>query len=119
MEEDYEALVGLARQTLDLPSTGSFLNAWRVKQERTSQPIERVLVPRDSEGELVQTSVQGYEKGKTELSEPVDGITQLPDVLQELIGLVEEAREGYVRGEEDRTVIEKVKSVLGDEFSGM
>ncbi|KAI0693265.1 hypothetical protein BC835DRAFT_1253549, partial [Cytidiella melzeri] len=104
---DFTSLVALANQANELPRTGSFMNMWCLKRARTSQPIERLFVPLTS-GELVQTSVQGYEKGLTELKERVGEYTTLPGVLQELFGLVEEARAGYVRGEEDKAVIEKV-----------
>ncbi|KAI0093596.1 hypothetical protein BDY19DRAFT_881625 [Irpex rosettiformis] len=112
---DWDGLVGLAGETVDLPKTGKFWNAWKVRQERTSQPIDRLLVATSESGELVETSVQGWEKGKTELSEPVGEIAQLPPVLDELVGLVREGREGYVKGEEDKIVIGKIKDVLGVE----
>ncbi|KAI0818550.1 hypothetical protein BC629DRAFT_1278273 [Irpex lacteus] len=112
---DWEGLVGLAGKTAGLPKTGTFWNTWRVKQERTSQPIDRILVASSEEGELDETSVQGWDSGKTELSESVGETTQLPDVLQEFVGLVREGREGYRRGEEDKAVIAKVKDVLGVE----
>ena len=54
------------------------------------------------------------EKGKTELKEPVDGITDLPAVLVELFGLVLEARDGWELGQDDKSTIQKVKNVLGD-----
>ncbi|KAI0341737.1 hypothetical protein BDW22DRAFT_269156 [Trametopsis cervina] len=108
---DFTGLVSLAKQTVDLPPTGSSMNAWRIAQPRTSQPIERLFVP-GPDGQLVQTSVQGYEKGKTELSKPVGDTDQLPPLLEELFGLIGEARDGYVRGEEDAATIRKVKVVL-------
>ncbi|CAL1704906.1 unnamed protein product [Somion occarium] len=111
--DDFTGLSDLARQTLDLPSTGSFMNAWRIAQRRTDQPIERLFVP-GSTTALVETSVQGYEKGKTELKTPVGDIHELPEVLHELFGLIAEARDGYERGKEDEDTISKVKAVLGD-----
>lgn len=112
--EDFAGLVSLAQQTVDLPSTGSFMNAWRVAQPRTSQPIERLFVV-GQDGRLVETSVQGYEKGKTELQAPVGNIDHLPPLLYELFGLIAEAREGYEMGQEDSTVIAKVRAVLQEQ----
>ena len=111
----WDAFVDLARQTVSLPKTGKFWNTWKVKQERTSQPIDRILVASAGSGELVETSVQGWEKGKTELSEPVGDITQLPKVLDEFVELEREGRDGYVKGEEDKEIIRKVKAVIGAE----
>lgn len=112
--DEWDAIVDMARKTLNLPKTGKFWNTWRVKQERTSQPIDRILVA-SAGGELAEESVQGWAKGKTELSEPVGEITRLPQVLDEFVELVREGRDGYVKGEEDKEIIKKVKGVLGVE----
>lgn len=110
-DTDFAGLVSLAQQTLDLPETGTFRNTWRVKQSRTSQPIERLLVPAAG-GALHETCVQGFEKDKRELTAPIQDSTELPEVLWELFGLVEESRNGYKRGEEDKDMISKVKETL-------
>lgn len=110
---DFEGIMKLAKDTLALPATGSFLNTWRIKQARTEQPIERLYVP-STESEVKVTSVQGYDGSQRELKGPVDGVTELPDTLWELVGLVLEARSGFERGQEDKDVIAKVKSVLDD-----
>lgn len=118
-QEDFDGIVSLAKQTVDLPQTGSFMNTWRLERETTSMPIERLFVPApaspiaDSEG-LVQTSVYGYAKGVGKLKSSVGGITELPDLLKQLFGLFEEARGGYQRGQEDKDVIRKVRDVVGD-----
>jgi len=108
---DFDGITELAKQTTILPDTGLYLNTWRVKQARTEQPFERLHVP-IADGEVKTVSVQGYDGVKRLLDEPVEGIVELPDVLWELIELVLEARKDYVRGEEDKEVIEKVKAVL-------
>lgn len=116
--EDFDAIVRLARRTLneeELPQAETYLNTWMVKQSRTEQPIARIYVPVVEGGEFGEvklTSVQGYDGKARELAEPVKALTQLPDVLWELFGLVLEARNGYVRDEEDKEMIRKVKAAL-------
>ncbi|KIP09503.1 hypothetical protein PHLGIDRAFT_18604 [Phlebiopsis gigantea 11061_1 CR5-6] len=112
--DDFAGLNVLARGTINLPDTGSFRNTWRVKQTRTSQPIERLLVP-TSDSALREVSVQGYDKEKRDLSAPVTEYTQLPDTLWELFGLIAESREGYERGQEDVKLIGRVKELLVEE----
>ncbi|KAI0082738.1 hypothetical protein K474DRAFT_1654890 [Panus rudis PR-1116 ss-1] len=112
---DFAGLTHLAQGTLKLPPTGLFMNTWKVAQRRTDNPIERLYVPK-AEGDLVQTSVQGYEKGKKELKAPVGDIRELPDVLHEFFGLVAEARTGYERGREDKEFLSRVKAVLGNDI---
>lgn len=110
-QEDFEGLETLARASLELPPTELPMNTWRISQRRTDQPIHRLHVPRSAD-EIVETGVQGFEKGKKVLKEPVAGITELPEVLHEIIGLVVEGREGYERGKANEEVISKVKGVL-------
>jgi len=110
-DTDFSGLVNLAKRTPDLPQTGSFMNTWRIRQDRTSQPIDRLFVPVNDE--LVQTSVQGWERGKKELVTPVGDITELPDVLYDFFGLALEARQGYEKSREDQDVIGQVKAVVG------
>jgi len=110
--DHFAGITLLAKQTLELPSTNSFRNSWRIDQQRTEQPIERLLVPTKEGQNFKQTGVQGFEKGKKMLKEKVGDLTELPDVLYELFGLVAEAREGYVRGGEDTETISEVKAVL-------
>jgi hypothetical protein len=112
-QADYEGLVALADKVNTLPESGGFRNTWKVKQERTSQPIERLLIA-TSASDIKQTSVQGFSKEKKELKEPVGDIKELPDSLFEFTGLVLEAREGWERGKEDKEWVSKVKDLLGD-----
>lgn len=112
--EDFEGLRSLAQQTADLPQTGIFMNTWRIAQPRTSQPIERLVVFGE-DGQKVQTSVQGYERGMTQLQTPVGDYTDLPTTLYTLFGLILEARDGYERGQEDEGIIDEVKALLQDE----
>ncbi|KAH8106729.1 hypothetical protein BXZ70DRAFT_1074520 [Cristinia sonorae] len=118
---DFEGLSSLASHTVEggkVPETGMYLNAWRVKQMRTEQPFERLYVPVPEEGlkkkKVKVTSVQGFDGKQRELREPVEGLTELPDVLWDLTGLVLEARSGFVKGEEDEHVIAKVLALLDE-----
>ncbi len=114
-DTDFAGLSALARHVLTLPQTGSFMNAWRIVRPITSQPIERLFVP-DSSGQLVQTSVQGFEKEhRNQLKTPVGQYTELPSVLSELFGLITEARAGYQKGVEDSSVIAKVKAIVEEQ----
>lgn len=109
--DDFAGLNALAKETLDLPETGSFRNTWRVKQMRTSQPIDRLFVS-TSGNALREVSVRGYDKEKRDLSVPVTEHTQLPDTLWELFGLIVESREDYEQGQEDAKLIGQVKELL-------
>ena len=113
---DINGLLDLGRQTLDLPIASEWRNIWMIKHRITSQPIDRFFYVSDAEKR--ETSVAGYSRTETELAWPVAGYHHLPDVLQELFGLVLEAREGYRLGRNggnaDREVISKVQAALGD-----
>ncbi|KAJ3506498.1 hypothetical protein NLJ89_g6838 [Agrocybe chaxingu] len=123
-KDDYEGILSLAESVKNLPKTGGFRNLWRVKQDRTSQPIERILSPKPAltaspspdgyEAEYVETSVYGFDKRHRLLKEPVDGYTELPEDLWELTGLGLEARE--TSGERNELVLDRVRAVLGDVF---
>ncbi len=67
-KDDFTGLTTLAQKTPGLPQTGSFWNTWRVSQERSEQVIRRLLVATSKEGELVETSVQGYSKEQRALA---------------------------------------------------
>jgi hypothetical protein len=107
----YVHMSKLAEQTTQLPDTGSFRNTWRVEHPTTSRAIDRLFVKTDSG--LKETSVYGYSDTATKLQTPVDGYTDLPDVLQVLFGLALEGRSDYKSGEADKEVIDKVKKVIG------
>lgn len=123
--KDSTGILDLARKTLDLPDTGKFRNTWVIKHDRTSQPIDRIFIPSrpstpsDSEtlDHLKQVSVQGFSKDTRDLADPLDGITELPDSLWELAGLVLEAKEGSGdRERRDQVVLGKVRAVVGNLF---
>ncbi|TFK38864.1 hypothetical protein BDQ12DRAFT_682630 [Crucibulum laeve] len=113
-QADFDGILELAQRTLALPKTENFRNTWVVAQPRTGQPIERILVPASYGGEFKETSVQGFDKSKVALKEPVEGITDLPDVLWELTGLALEARDGD--GEKDDVVLDRVRGILRNVF---
>lgn len=120
-DTDFTGLVALAEKTKDLPLTGNFRNTWVIAQPITSRPIERILLPTHSvggsgyEANYKETSVQGYDGVKTRLKQPVADVQDLPSVLQDLVGLVLEARED-AHGDRDDEMITRVKSILGDVF---
>ncbi|KAH9857024.1 hypothetical protein C2E23DRAFT_370503 [Lenzites betulinus] len=111
---DFAALAGLAEQATHLPDTGSFMNAWRVAHDRTSQPIDRLFV-HTSEGGIKETSVQGWDPEKKQLKQAVAEHQELPAVLHELFGYLKEGREGHQRGqEEDKELIARIKALVGN-----
>ncbi|KAL9708651.1 hypothetical protein Ac2012v2_008198 [Leucoagaricus gongylophorus] len=116
-DADFQGLLNLADQIKDLPLTGNFRNTWVIMQPRTSQPIERVLLPvtgKDGRG-LRETSVQGYDGVTTRLKTTVGGIQYLPLALQNLIGSVLEAKEA-LNDDRDESMIKRVKAMLGNVF---
>ena len=106
--QDFDGMLRLAQCTLSLPKPNNFRETWVVKHERTSQPIDRILVAHvdlpsqpleDYREEYTETSVQGFDKRKRELERAVDKIFKLPLELWELMGVALEARASG--GEED------------------
>jgi len=117
-DADFQGLLNLADQTKDLPSTGKFRNTWVINQPRTSQPIERVLLPISGKDgmEFRETSVQGYDGIITRLKTAVEGIQYLPSTLQSLISSVLEAKEA-LDDDRDESMINRIKAMLGSEVS--
>jgi hypothetical protein len=124
-DKDSAGILDLARKALDLPETGTFRNTWIIKHAATSQPIDRIFIPSRSAtssdlatlDHLKQVSVQGFSKNTRELKTPLDGITDLPDTLWELAGLVLEAKEDSGdRERRDQVVLGKVRAVVGNLF---
>ncbi|KAF8993644.1 hypothetical protein BDQ17DRAFT_1368130 [Cyathus striatus] len=120
--QDFSGILDLASHTSTLPTPSTFFNAWVINQARTSQPIDRVLIPLGTlskepkyeyKDEYREVSVRGYEQGKTELKEEVGGFKELPGVLDELVGLALEAREEEEGEGKDEDVVRRVKNVLG------
>lgn len=110
--EDWAKLMRLVKQFAanKLPETG-YRNTWIVEHETTCQPIDRLLVP-SAEGQLEETGVSGFSYTERRLNQPVEGITELPEVLFHLVLLGLEGRDGYVKGEEDPVMIDKIKNLL-------
>ncbi|KAI0709383.1 hypothetical protein C8Q76DRAFT_786155 [Earliella scabrosa] len=110
--QDFSSLTSLAEETTRLPETGSFMNAWRVDHPVTSRPIDQLFYKTES-GEYKQTSVQGWSPDRKQLKSPVGDYQELPPLLQELFGYVQEARTDYERGrEENPALLEKVKELV-------
>ncbi|PIL24128.1 hypothetical protein GSI_13880 [Ganoderma sinense ZZ0214-1] len=110
--QDFAALAALAQEASRLPDTGSFMNAWRVSHPRTSQKIDRLFAKTSDSGDIRETSVQGWDPEKTQLQNAVGDHQALPPVLQELFGYIQEARTGFVRGEENKELISQVKALV-------
>ncbi|KAH6901536.1 hypothetical protein BKA70DRAFT_1308934 [Coprinopsis sp. MPI-PUGE-AT-0042] len=100
--------------------TQEFRNTWILKALRTSQPIDRILVPKGKcapevpeenyEKEFHEVSVQGFNYEEREMC--------LPQALWELAGVVLEARgegEGN-RGPGDESVVSRVKDMVRNVF---
>jgi len=116
--EDWNAIDSLVNTAVGdhgVPDAGGFRNQWRIKQARTGYPIDWLRVPVPGSSKLKDLSVYGFDGTTTELASPVHGITQFPSVLVKLFTLVKEGREGFVRGEEDSAVVDKVKAILQEE----
>jgi len=113
-EDDFSTISRLATQTLDLPQTGEFRNAWIISRPTTSQSIERLLVS-TAESAVAETSIQGYNnQGEFELREPVGDITVLPPLLQDLFGLILKARADYDPRNRHEAVLTRVLDVVGN-----
>lgn len=114
-EDDFSTLSSLASQTLELPPTGNFRNTWTIHRPTTCHAIERLLVS-TSESEVTETSLQGYNnQGEFELEHPMGDIAVLPPLLQNLFGLILEARTDYDPRRRNEAVLKKVLEVVGKE----
>lgn len=124
-QEDFGGLVHLGERVKnEIPETGTFWNTWRLDHSRTSQPIDRLLIPSSDdspytssigEGDLKNiASVQGYEKGLRKLTETTAGFDELPEVLENAIGLTGEGRDGWIKGGEDKEVLKSVRAIMGN-----
>jgi len=109
-DNDFAAFEAKVGEIKELPPTGNFMGQYRVKQQRTSYPIDILKLPGQAD-----VSVYGWSAATSTLEEPTNGHTSLPDPLQTLVGWAKEAREGYQRSHvdpADQTVIDKVKNLL-------
>lgn len=110
--DDFSALTTLADEATRLPDTGSFMNAWRVAHDRTEQKIDR-LFAKTSSGELKETSVQGWHAEKKQLKSAVGDYQELPPVLHELFGHIQEGRNDYTHGRvENPDIIAQIKALV-------
>lgn len=104
-QADYDSLIALGAKVNALPNAPEFYNTWVVKQPvMKSEPVDRLFVAQEGGGILKQTSVQGYRQGVRELLEPVMDITELPNSLEELVGVALEGRKDFVVGSEGPAV---------------
>ncbi|KAH9945995.1 uncharacterized protein BXZ73DRAFT_95507 [Epithele typhae] len=108
--DDAVALLALAERANAMPDTGSFMNAWRVAHPRTSQKIDRLFV-RTPEGRFRETSVQGWDPVLKQLKTAVGEYEELPPVLYEFFGYVQEARDGFQKLEANQDIITQVTAL--------
>ncbi|KAB5590691.1 hypothetical protein CTheo_5862 [Ceratobasidium theobromae] len=116
-ESDWTAIVNLATQTLSLPTTGEWMNQWRVKHDRTCYPIDQLCVAKP-DGRLHVISVYGHDGQTTQLQPPVHGRNNLPDSINTLISYAKEGREGFELGEENTQVTDRIKPILSEALFG-
>ncbi|KAG8902920.1 hypothetical protein FRB99_003946 [Tulasnella sp. 403] len=110
---DWQGIKNLVVEAVtSLPQTGVFRNQWRIAHARTGQPIDWLRVVTSSTEDLGEVSAYGYDGVTTTLETPVGGYTTLPPVLDQVFGLLQEARSGYVKGAEVTVTIDAVKAVL-------
>jgi len=114
----------LTSKSLALPSTGRFWNSWGIRHRMTCQAnnllyLQQASVASETEPKFKQITVYGYimppreGRGPLPLSREVEDYTTLPLELDELFGLVLEAR--GERGEEKNSdLIEAIKKVVRD-----
>jgi len=121
----FNSILNLVDQTRALPSTESFRNTWVIKQDRTSQPIDRLITfpsssvstsDDDREGEMKQVSVQGFDHQARELKAPTAGYNTLPDPLFELTAAVLEARDHETGRDKDEIVLARVRELVSSWF---
>ncbi|KAH6905282.1 hypothetical protein BKA70DRAFT_1293892 [Coprinopsis sp. MPI-PUGE-AT-0042] len=126
--DDASGILKLAHDITELPTTEEFRNTWILKALRTSQPIDRILIPKGKcapevpeenyEKEFNEVSVQGFNYEERELRERTAGEDVLPQALWELAGVVLEGRsegEGN-RGPGDESVVSRVKGMVRNAF---
>jgi len=122
-QDDFDKFVALAEKTTkpDFPQSGGWRNTWSIFHQRTSQPIERLVVPVPY-GELPykETAVQGYSPDQKKLQERIGKMidAELPDVLFELFGLITHARREFNRDERDEETLSRVVSTIKNKMPG-
>lgn len=111
-KEDWEALNKLAKKATssDIPLAGGFRNQWRIKHPRTDYPISWLRVSHS--GDVKEVSVYGHSATTTELTEPVHGLTHLPEVIQEVITDYDEGRSVEDDGEGDSALAKLVADIV-------
>jgi hypothetical protein len=115
--DDFSGFKTLASQLKDVPETGNLRDTWQIVHtpQPASLPIDRLLTSPPASSDIFEpASVQGWDKSLQELKlqRPVAGYTHLPQVLGDLVELGREGRNGYVRGKEDKIVLNKVRELL-------
>ncbi|PVF95130.1 hypothetical protein CPB86DRAFT_788316 [Serendipita vermifera] len=107
---DFTVLQGAVDAVKPLPQTDEWRGQWRIKQARTCFGFDTIRIPGQPE-----RSIYGWvkPKGETplELESPAKGYTHLPQELAILVKLARESREGYIKGEREESVVQKILSL--------
>jgi len=108
-EGDWAGLKTLTRQATadDLPKPFQ----WRIKHDKSDYPIHTLRVSY-GEGDVRDVQVYGFSNETKELEEPVEGLTQLPDAIQEAIAVLDEGRTTEGPGEGDDELVKLVSEIL-------
>jgi hypothetical protein len=123
-QDDFDKFITLAEKTTkpDFPQADSWRNTWSIFQQRTSQPIDRLIVPvPDGEKPYKETAVQGYSANQKKLQEGIGKMidAEIPDNLHELFGLIAPARSDFDRSKRDAETLSRVVSVIKNKMPGV
>jgi hypothetical protein len=97
-----------------VPKAGGFRNSWRIAHPRTDLPIHWLRVSHGRGGDDIrEVSVFGYSQDVRELVNSPDGVTtELPDVLQEVFGVLDEGRKDDGPGDGDPALVETIADII-------
>ncbi|EIN06692.1 hypothetical protein PUNSTDRAFT_145213 [Punctularia strigosozonata HHB-11173 SS5] len=89
-EGDAGALMRLTNAILGLSD-----GPWNIDTDVSCQSSSIITAANADGPGLTTVSVHAYSKNNRKLEKPVDGVTELPDALYELLGLMNEAYQGW------------------------
>jgi hypothetical protein len=114
-KDDWTGLVTLAKQATaeTVPKAAEDFNQWRIAHPRTSLPIHQLTVTH-GEGDVREVQVYGFSKDTRTLEESPDGgvTTELPEILQEIFGVLDEAPEEERQGDANTTLVNSVAEIV-------
>ncbi|KAF8073332.1 hypothetical protein FPV67DRAFT_740521 [Lyophyllum atratum] len=133
--EDSTALLAVAKDVLMLPTNGSLRSAWSITRDYSCAPNYHLVIssaPTSSSKSPSQTTletskamslkgrfkfitVSGYSRTERRLSHAVQGVTELPDCLWDLVDLGLKARQEALM-KKGTKVLKKVYKVVPNEW---